>query len=147
MDDNDSNRSKDHMNDLKEVMERLSTLSDRIAVLTTETKLVTRELIELKEKANENHRTLRGNNGQDGLVAQVRGLRRDLDGLVVGVGTCNRLLTGEDGEKGLVDKVRDFESFRESLNKWLAVIGGFIVVDILSRVLPRVYEVLAAGLN
>ena len=132
-------------------------LDDRFTLLTAETNqlrtqltILTKTVDHLSTLSQESHRTLRGSNGNPGIVANLVETRNQITDLENHIKNCSihsvtATLHGSDKDPGLIERLRRLEDLDRSLRKWIYLALSSLLLGLLSLLfdlLPRVINLL-----
>lgn len=112
--------------------------------LAGDVKSILREIVTLKDIAQENRRALRGSDSSSGLIATVDALTEDVQNLEESMSRVLSALSGDTKEPGLLERVRLLESFQRTIRTWGSAIVVAIIVDVVARVWPKIIQFLAS---
>lgn len=127
-----------------ELDEKFTSLDEKFTRLAEETQRLHTQLVMLQQTveslsalSQEAQRTLRGVNGDAGLVAGVQGLRNQVQRLeqgqaASGVDGITRALHGTDKDPGLIERLRRLEELDRSIHKWVYLALSSLLVGALS---------------
>jgi hypothetical protein len=112
------------------------TLQEVLSCVTT----IQTELRHVAEVAEETRRTLRGSNGDVGLVARVNAIEQaDVAGKIAEIRT---VLDGNCDAPGLLERVRILEALARNIRSAAYLVGGLLVTDIVTRLWPGILQAL-----
>lgn len=142
-----------------ELDEKFTSLDEKFTGLAEETRRLYTQLSMLQQTveslsalSQEAQRTLRGVNGDAGLVAGVQSLRVQLKRLeqVQASGELNeidRVLHGTEKDPGLIERLRKLEELDRSIHKWVYLALSSLLVGALSLLFdlaPKLFLLLRA---
>ncbi len=117
--------------------EKFTRLAEETHRLHTQLAMLQGTVESLSALSQEAQRTLRGSNGEAGLVAGVQSLRVQVQRLeqgqaASGVDEIARALHGTDKDPGLVERLRRLEELDRSIHKWVYLALSSLLVGALS---------------
>lgn len=123
---------------LLELEKGVKLIMEQTSEIKTVTTILSRDMTRITEAVENMQRTLRGSNGDLGLVARV-------DALEQGEKHCQihlvaKVLQGDEKDAGLVEKVRQLQEFQVTLKRWGFLILGALAVDIATRLLSLIMK-------
>ena len=120
-----------------ELDEKFTRLAEETRQLHTQLAMLQQTVESLSALSQEAQRTLRGSNGEAGLVAGVQSLRVQVQRLeqVQASGELNeidRALHGTEKDPGLIERLRKLEELDRSIHKWVYLALSSLLVGALS---------------
>ena len=117
--------------------EKFTRLADEARQLQTQLAMLQQTVESLSALSQEAQRTLRGVNGETGLVAGVQALNAQVQRLeqVQASGELNeidRTLHGTQKDPGLIERLRRLEELDRSIHKWVYLALSSLLVGALS---------------
>ncbi len=136
-----------------ELDEKFIRLAEQTHQLHTQLSILQRTVESLSSLSQEAQRTLRGTNGEAGLVAGVQALRTQMQHLEQaqassGVNEIARSLHGSERDPGLIERLRKLEELDRSIHKWVYLALSSLLVGALSLLfdlIPRLIQLLNAS--
>ena len=133
--------------------EQNTRLAEQTHQLHTQLSILQRTVESLSSLSQEAQRTLRGTNGEAGLVAGVQALRTQMQHLEQaqassGVNEIARSLHGSERDPGLIERLRKLEELDRSIHKWVYLALSSLLVGALSLLfdlIPRLIQLLNAS--
>ena len=135
-----------------ELDEKFTRLAEETNRLHTQLAMLQQTVENLSALSQEAQRTLRGVNGDAGLVAGVQALRNQVQRLeqgqaASGVDEIAHVLHGSEKDPGLIERLRRLEELDRSIHKWVYLALSSLLVGALSLLLelvPRMILLLGA---
>lgn len=120
-----------------ELDDKFTRLAEETRRLHTQLAVLQQTVESLSVLSQEAQRTLRGVNGDAGLVAGVQALRNQVQRLEQGqasggVDEIARALHGTDKDPGLIERLRRLEELDRSIHKWVYLALSSLLVGALS---------------
>jgi hypothetical protein len=117
----------------QQILTALKALDEPVNELKVSVTIMQGDLRRVMEMTEETRRTLRGTDGEPGLVERVRALERsEKDCQIIDLAEIVR--GKKDGDPGLLERVRNLEEFQETLKKLIWLIVGAVGVDVIMRI-------------
>ena len=127
-------------------------LHEEIKDLSGKTNAILSGVERVTEVSLQNQRTLRGANGDEGLVAVVALMQKDIEALrkcQEGLSQCHTdmasIILGDKEHKGIRQEVAENTKFRSDVVWYIRAFFVALVADIIIRVWPKVAQFLAVA--
>lgn len=112
-----------------EINQRFTGLSAESSQFRIQLTALAQTVDQLAALSQESHRTLRGSNGNPGLVAGIHEMKNQITDLENHIKSCSihsvtAALHGSDKDPGLLERLRRLEDLDRSLRKWIYLARG-----------------------
>lgn len=123
-----------------ELMKIILEMRQEVGAMTTQVSIMAEAVNRQALLGEENRRTLRGSNGDQGLIARVEAVQKRIEQVenhraLCGIDAVIKTLNGNEKDPGLLERVRKLEELDAAIKRWTWLLLSTVALAVLSMVI------------